>query len=337
VCISPNRAYSFEFEKGDGVFRDYDSLFDLYDLPLEIWPGHTGMYWQFLKYPPTEPWDQNLMEMQPSGLVLTHSMQHWINAVGEGDIWGVKTIDSLSASDRRKLVKTAYDFGARGVIFNKSTGYKNPGASSFRCDGLVEYCYEVVLVGEGTPGNNGGIVANDTWLTLSPLAMWLSSQWTTRTKGDPPKLTIREKDSLGKEIPEGGYTTSKSILVTAGDGNNGSGLTLLEVWKGNPDAGGSKVQSFPDNYSSSNTYSISGLSVGNYYIRCYDQAGNVAQHRFTIGDPRVMVYAYGGDDNGDFWAGIINFSYEKCGGVVMKQKMYAGAGVLIGWQDTKTF
>ncbi|HBU68963.1 MAG TPA: hypothetical protein DEE98_01105 [Elusimicrobia bacterium] len=150
--------------------------FDLYDLPLQTWPGHAGMYWDFMEYPPADPFDHRLIEMQASGIQFTHNLQTWINNVGEGDIWGVKTMPTLSNSDREKLIQLATQVFSDALYGATADTFKNPEVHSFRCDGLVEYCYEYVLGETGSAGNNGGIVANDTWDTLSPMEMWNSSR-----------------------------------------------------------------------------------------------------------------------------------------------------------------
>lgn len=284
VSLITTGGFAFEFEKGDGLMRNYDFFFDLYDLPFEPWPGHAGMYWDFLEYPPTEPHDQRLIEMQGAGLVLTNTLQTWINHVGEGDVWGVKTMPALTATQRQRLTEIASSFTNAG--YSLTNGYKNPlvNPPTFRCDGLVEYAYEYVLGEEGPPGNNGGIVANDEWTSLNPLTMFNSVRWTTRSAGVPPALTIR--DASNAEIPNGGMTSDQNISAYATDTNNGSGLTRLEIWQGDPEAGGTLLNSISQDYDVDHTYApaeIGPLPEGPITIRAYDQAGNRSLVELIIG------------------------------------------------------
>ncbi len=70
LLIQP--VFGIEFEKGDGAFRNMDIGFDQYEVPFISWLGHTGLYWDFLEYPPTDPWDQRFIQMQGWGLELNH-------------------------------------------------------------------------------------------------------------------------------------------------------------------------------------------------------------------------------------------------------------------------
>ncbi len=85
-------------------------------------------------------------------------------------------------------------------------------------------------------------------------------------------------DSLGKVLQDGDSTTQTSITVDATDGDHGSGLSLIEIWKGNPDSGGALINSDDADYPKNHTYSFSNLPNGDIYVRCFDQAGNDILH-----------------------------------------------------------
>ncbi|MBL7069306.1 MAG: hypothetical protein ISS34_05565 [Candidatus Omnitrophica bacterium] len=152
--------------------------------------------------------------------------------------WGVRTLRELDYSSRREIVKTARSqFGCKfGIFFS---AYKKPASKpwvadgSFRCDGLVEYCYEVALGHSWMPGKNGGIVKNDDWWTLNPI----------RQRHDMHKRTASEEEAL---IPhtvqiltpsqDGEVITGEYELEAfTSDGTEGSGITRIEFWLGEPD------------------------------------------------------------------------------------------------------
>jgi len=49
--------------------------------------------------------------------------------------------------------------------------YKNPFNLFFRCDGLVEHCYESIIPTPSQVQHRGGLFEDDTWKSLSPAAL----------------------------------------------------------------------------------------------------------------------------------------------------------------------
>lgn len=309
----------FYFEIGDVVFRDLQY----------IWlDGHSGIYGGWNKDVARHPQDQSILEMDTDGLYVSRNMLDWVYIVGWGGIWGSKSM-TLNAFQRREILrviteiknnsKGGADYG--GIPFIYPLGYKNPSGignnekPSFRCDGLVEYVYETVLGEPWEPGNNGGLMIDDTddILSFSPLKQFKSSRWEiyrrVNTRAAPPEIQV--KDSAGNSIMVGSSIKESIVSVYATDTSSGSGLGLFEVWAGAPDNGGIKIQSLSEDYDIDNTYSVPNLPNGAIFIRSWDQAGNYSQSNFvvdthapsvTITDPSgkvisdgVILYAEGGN------------------------------------------
>ncbi len=292
-------ASAHEFEKGDAVVKDmewFEVAMWLFGSPTL---GHIGMYGEFVGVPPVDPFDQNLVEMTGpiSNFSATSTLYDWYRSVGQQNVWGVKTFAGLDWDDRQLLVDTARGFTNARYAFRSD--YKRPLLSPplFRCDGLIEYVYEVILGEEWRPADeppytNGGLVSNDVWgslafgssttVTLSPERMWNSTRWMTRISGVPPTMTITDANS---NPVTGGFINSNSVSVYATDTNSGSGLSLLQIWQGNPDAGGSLLTSFSQDYDVDHTYSYSDIGTlpqGLITVRAYDQAGNMTSGGFTV-------------------------------------------------------
>ena len=296
------------FEKGDVVYCRGTAL-------ITKWLGHTGIFygwpyqWHIEPYVDI-PYLPPSMEPDPG----KHHHLHYttiealcykgynerthesyrIRSVRASDIqrflawgsefWGVRRAN-LSALQRKKIVQTAREqLRARYHLF---WGYKNPGSpigwnDSFRCDGLVEYCYEQVGI---------DLVPGDTWRSLSPLKQMNSPLFVERTKADPPEISeICLKDEGGEIIElnqQGRYEVQGTINIefSATDGRAGSGLSIAELWLGEPDdtpyeLPGERIYKSDAKYDIDNVYATffdtTSVEVGEYtlYVRAYDQAGN---------------------------------------------------------------
>ena len=298
-------AHCLGLEKGDGIFRSQSIPF----------AGHAALYWEFMEYPPVDSWDQKIIEMPGTGqgLVLTNNLQTWTSS-GK-TFWGSKTLPWLTAPDRIKLVSEAMRF--TNAVYYIDERYKNPSADppTFRCDGLVEYCYEFVLGETGPEGDNGGIIANDTAVTLSPNAMFNATRWETSELPGGPQITLRNSQNdtispLGGEI-----NFSDSIKLYCDDTNFGSGLGILEIWRGNPDSGGYKIKTDNTDYLVSSTYSYpcSALGCGDTYIRSYDQAGNYSTSWFKIIDTTPPSLIFTDTSNSQGAAGVFTLNDNGSG------------------------
>jgi len=206
------------FEKGDAIYREKHDF-------MGMSFGHCGIYSYWI----TEK-DPALRE--------AHKDIESTTEIGEGGVqenlfyhfywhttfWSVRTMSGLDWIMRNKIVKTAKDFRFRPTKYDWKDGYKNPlgDTATFRCDGLVEYCYEIALGDDWEPGNNGGIIQNDTWITLLP---WRQME----------ALELRESAELhyiNTELPVEGYTIKGSFIlsVLASDGLFGSGTEKVEFY-----------------------------------------------------------------------------------------------------------
>jgi len=120
----------------------------------------------------------------------------------------------------------------------------------------------------------------------------------------PPVVT--PKDQQGNNIAPGGFTNSKQISIFvddsagAGGGAVVSGPGRLEIYSGDPNAGGTLLASNSDLFATMHTYTsadnglsnLGNMSEGKYFVRAFDQAGNQATDvTFPIGSPSFLVGA----------------------------------------------
>lgn len=282
----------YEFEKGDGIYRK--ASWPITDL------GHAALYWGWhvghdSSVINVQMNQHGIIEMQGDGIHYDHTVQDSINAEGIANFWGPRYygFPPLSAAQRRLIITTARSFPTAEYGF--FAGYKSPTDTppTFRCDGLVEYCYEIALGDSWTPGSNGGIVINDTWDTMWPELQYLLL--TPRTSGNKPQILV--KDSLGTVIPEDDLTTDHHLIVDVSDGpepdgGGGSGLTRLEIWKGGPPGTGTEVTTFRDNteYDIYHSYNLWNVPGGDIYIRSFDQAGNEYIYHIIIPIPLDLIF-----------------------------------------------
>ncbi len=287
----------FHFEKGDAAYRDLD-LFGMWG------KGHAAIFYKWNSdLGTTIPSNsQRILEMTTDGLDTTNTIQTWINEVQLKDIWGSRGLSTLTRQKRNQIINEIMKIKNNqlgGAAYGGVTDnlYKDPTANNknkkptFRCDGLVEYIYEVVLGETWEPGNNKGLIENDIvdLSYFSPIIQYNSNRWDIKRAIDstaqPPQVTV--KDSQDNEIPPDGVTSDTNIKIYATDTEYGSGLKLLEIWKGDPNAGGTLFKSILKEYDIDHEYTsqeIGTLPEGEIYVRCHDQAGNDTLHKFTTPD-----------------------------------------------------
>ncbi len=284
------------FEKGDGIYR--------YGIPpaLTFLVGHAGLYSHWEGEDPEDDTTHLTIESLGSiwwwewskqGPTVTNYQEF---LAGKGADAGVFTMPNIGYKRRQKIVDTAKAQVDDFAHYSFVRGYKNPEPppgrpKSFRCDGLVEYCYEVALGEPWQPGNNGGIVENDTWRTL----------WPFRQMGNMVAETAQlEEIAFHKSgiIEEGEAITPKikyedskyyikntvDINFYASDGDKGSGLTRAELWLEKSDGTIVEIDRDNSNYDVYHFYTTSfdTTTVPNtelnkedtLYAKAFDQAGN---------------------------------------------------------------
>ncbi len=293
-ALACNAMAQYEFEKGDCIYKRADDFFEKILGPVlgidDI--GHAALYrdWNVLGTTQVSSVEMNqhrVIEMQADGMNTERTFQRFIdNFWGAGYYVGSSGLQKLSDSQRRAIIATALTFtnAEYGFFANDAWiygGYKDPDHNPprFRCDGLVEYCYEIALGHNWKPGNNGGIVPNDTYRK-----MWPALQFTylePRTLGEKPIIEV--KDSLGNKISKGDFVSNNNVIVEATDGSEGSGLSRLEVWKGLPGRGGTEIEFLRNTtrYNVDHTYPIN-IPSGEIYIRVFDQAGNESLFNLNV-------------------------------------------------------
>ena len=90
-----------------------------------------------------------------------------------GGFWGayaadISPLDPLPLQTRKQLVQIALSYVGQctyGVAFS---AYKNPKGRSFRCDGLIEHCFESLQPMAPRLNHRGGLFEDDNFATLSP-------------------------------------------------------------------------------------------------------------------------------------------------------------------------
>ncbi len=266
------------FEKGDSIYRE--AFF-----PFPWLLGHAVLYWHWKNGEEVEDKDQKIIESGWGGV----KKSDFEKFCAGGNFWSVRTNNNLTWQQRRTVVNTAKKQMEMECKYNFLRGYKRPG-KSFRCDGLVEYCYEIALGEPWQPGSNGGIIKNDTWFTLSPYRQM--KRQSLRTSAQLEKLTFHEQGiiEVGEAITpskylEGIYNIEEETEITikfyASDGKKGSGLTRAELWIEKPDGTTEEIGESDTNYDVDHIYSFSydtgSLETGEEYTlhaKAYDQAGN---------------------------------------------------------------
>ncbi len=231
-------AERYYFEKGDAIYSDLGK-----HIPIIWFIGHAGLYreWKdingetgkpnnpddldtYMKQhrvlesnaAPEEVWKILLgLSVEPGVHEITFRAFHEM-----GDFWDVRYEPSLSCFQRRKIVNIAKRQEELGAKYRFFWGYKNPG-KTFRCDGLVEYCYEQARV---------DIVPDDAWFTLTPALQ--RSFLEKRESAEVKEVRITDPDPNEEMKTISGTYTPKAF---ASDWLKGSGITMVEFWAGYPD------------------------------------------------------------------------------------------------------
>ena len=218
-----------------------------------------------------------------------------------GSFWGVKTI-KLSAYQRQQIIATAKSKKDKPYSFFR--GYKGP--DSFRCDGLVEYCYEQAGVGYFYEGEwVRGIVDDKSWMSLTPKKQMNYLADPARFDHYTPQFDLIEFGELedvicidGEPVEpdnDGYYHINKNCTVKAyaDDGENGSGIARFELWLEETDdtpdeMPGKRLKVFNEEYKRDHDYSydwdISDVEPGEYelYAKAFDQAGNTKETYINV-------------------------------------------------------
>ena len=164
-----------DLQPGDAIFNDYELL--------RVNVGHSGLYIGYVG--PGEnindPRNHKVIEMGGYGVGIKESSMHDFVTDGDPrgeDYIGAGSLNRVSEPVRQRIVDTAEQQVRDGAEYEFFVFYKNPKGDpffpgvTFRCDGLVEYCYEIGLSEPWVPGLlNLGIVPADSLPTL-PFPFW---------------------------------------------------------------------------------------------------------------------------------------------------------------------
>ncbi|MEW6095519.1 MAG: Ig-like domain-containing protein [bacterium] len=239
-------------EMGDAVFRN-----KVPEAILGVGFHHAGIY--FCSH---SKGDEVYVETAPPYYInitnsdLKHSV---IEAVGEhgtvscqpfidsyvnfpGGYKGAYNSGDMDAEKRRKIIATAWMQKGAKYVKDRWPGIKNPTGfpKTFRCDGLVEYCYEQVMGGFFTNEEEKRCwsslldkeYSEDAWPTFYPKALMKRMKLAGGKRiGNPPQVTsfkLYRQD--GTEIkPDDWIMGTVIVEAVVTDEDDGSGIDKVEV------------------------------------------------------------------------------------------------------------
>lgn len=305
------------FEKGDIIYYKGRA-------PIVKKEGHAGIFygWPYKVYGEPTSNREDVVEVNPIETADSSNSSQYatIEALAGGypvsksdiedflsrraEFWGVRTV-SLTRLQRTRIAETAKN--QMGIPYRPYRGYKRPGGGlldfqSFRCDGLVEYCYEQAGV-DLVPGDTSNpiIAAFPGRVFLTPKNQMNSPLLSERTSASVEIVEIERVLQNGEEVePDENdiyYVYDRpdvpdkvTIEVNVSDGDYGSGIRMTDFWVGAPD-------DTPDVFESNDsgkrigidnhTETVGGIYTANWdiddfepgeytlHILAYDQAGNV--------------------------------------------------------------
>lgn len=258
----PAASTDCKFEKGDVILRRMDldevrawisatALLVNPGLAVVLWrftsqlslAGHSGLY---MEWEPDEKSDPAIKKNHKT--IESHAQgpdyDNFENFVKIKHFWGVRTSNRLDDEDRRDIVGAAKSQISEDIGYDFFSDYKSPG-KSFRCDGLIEWAYEKVGI---------DIIQNDWWcvkkghnllcarkqldaLDAQNNALFPVLAFGSKEKPDEPIYIDDEPVPLedGKYKVHGDKVEVKIYASDIDDNNDGSGITRLELWVGEPD------------------------------------------------------------------------------------------------------
>jgi streptogramin lyase len=250
-----------QFERGDALYRYGAFGF-----------GHAGLYIDWLiDRCPDERTSHTIIDAITEGRdsVVIRDFEDFCSG---GTFWSVRRWRHAASADmRRTITDKAIEIATHGAHYNFFGGYKNPLGEhpSFRCDGLVEYCYESALGHPWWPGLNGGIVFNDTWFTMSPLTQMLQ----LRSERDARLDTVMIVSPCTDDTVSG----ILSVLAYLHDGIYGSGVAKAQLWIDDDTLKKLEELAPGDTWGSAHfEWNSRKVTNGQHllFVRGFDQAGN---------------------------------------------------------------
>jgi len=311
-------------EIGDAIFRTC-----VFDTPQWINLGHNAIYFCSEGF---FEWDTQDDLINSSG---THSVIQATGAGVELGYWpfsffleeytqwgnGYTAGGGLSTNTRKTIINIAkQQYGAPyPQLFNewyypKIMTPRNMAQGEegcFRCDGLVEYCYEqvgIAFFSEEEKQDCWFDLPLNVWPTFYPKAMM---ERMAPEAPNPPELEVTSPED-GDLIED-----DVSIEFTADDGPKGSGIDIIYIFidnklvhKDDDDSDGPKEIQYD--------WDCSNASEGTHYIKidAYDRAGNLREKEIKVykGEAPIVVYTAPSkgktDVHIDIKTIVINFSRE---------------------------
>jgi hypothetical protein len=157
-------------QPGDCIFRDLSIPNYLFGKVFKDF-GHVAIYTGAVVTGNGDPDDwanYEIVEMDGKQCVLSTIA----NFVGHGGFWGAYSVD-LTVQQRMDVVQLARSYVGKAKYGLVGASYKAPSVPCFRCDGLVEHCYEVISSSYAPAidpplSHRVGLYVDDNWLSLRP-------------------------------------------------------------------------------------------------------------------------------------------------------------------------
>ncbi|MEW6606657.1 MAG: hypothetical protein AB1414_04260 [bacterium] len=144
----------YKIEPGDAIHRYMGG----FGGPL----GHAGIYIGCKKGEELEDCrNHKIIEMSPKRCVTNnlYNFCHHEDAPSDS-FWGFRKHRSITRPGRKIIFERAKGMAQKQARYSFFAGYKSPEIPTFRCDGLVEWCYEQAV--------REGIVDDNNWMDLTP-------------------------------------------------------------------------------------------------------------------------------------------------------------------------
>ncbi|MCK4817085.1 hypothetical protein KA005_15050 [bacterium] len=274
VIFNTAYAETEHFEKGDLIYRK--------GFPSA---GHTAIYCKWKeKTDPEKRISHRIIEAAGTGKTVWETTFAWFcnenTYLGGGSLYP-------TAEQRQRIVDLAYN--RRGYEYHFFGGYKDRATGkkfyrTYRCDGLVEHCYEIAL-------GNYGIVEDTNWSELTPKKQWETMK---PLRIEPP--TIKKIDIEPSELIDGKYHINDSVKIECkevSDGPRGSGVAQVEFWLGPTDRPldesqdkkiGTDNHSVPIKGDYKYLWDTTTVESGEYklYAKAFDQAGNTKETYINV-------------------------------------------------------
>jgi len=285
--------------------------------------GHAGIYYRFVDGDPADDNNHKVIHAQQLYDAVIEDTLANFKIAEKQPYFGGHHPPGLTYAGRNEIIHTAESLrDASHISYTLFNAIDYYGADfdgtiadidNLRCDGAVEYAYEVNAVDVwGAYGMNYDISVYPDSHNNSPVGepnsdyefaphIQRGGVYTPDHSRMDPSIptppTIQLRDSKGVILP-GGSTSDTTVEAYVTDNDYGSGLKKLEIWNGDPASGGTLLKSLPQEYNVDHTYDnseIGPLPEGPIFFRAVDQGGNYTQVTFRADTHPPLIANFSAD------------------------------------------